>query len=530
VRKYILWLTVLVLSVATAGAATINVPGDQPTIQAGIDAAALSGDTVLVARDTYTGDGNRDIDFGGKAVVLLSQSGPDVTIIDCQGTESVPYRGFYFHTGEDSTAIIEGFTIRNGHGPLYGVFVTVSRGGAILCDSISSPRITNCVFESNAVASAGGGTGGAIYCTGGSSPIIEDCRFTGNTADGGLQGKGGGVGTEGAAAVFVNCTFSGNSACLGGGVSIQDSVAYFDNCEFTGNSALAYDAGKTGGSGAGIFLSKSASRLTNCVFSENISYHYEGTSNDAAGKGGGLTCYRSAAALVNCTFYGNVAEPPNTSTGGKGGGIYCVKASPLVERTIIAFNESDGIYCDSAVSNPMLYCCNVYGNDNGLGDWVGCILTQDNVADNFSAHPRFCSLFPPDLTLQDNSPCAPDNSPCGELVGALAVACPASAVEDQDNSGELPDMFTLKQNYPNPFNPATTIDYALPERLHVTLTVYNVLGQEIATLVDESQAAGSHRAIWHGTDKQGRPVSSGVYLYRLSTEKFMQSKKMILLK
>jgi len=129
--------------------------------------------------------------------------------------------------------------------------------------------------------------------------------------------------------------------------------------------------------------------LTNCVFSENISYHYEGTSNDAAGKGGGLTCYRSAAALVNCTFYGNVAEPPNTSTGGKGGGIYCVKASPLVERTIIAFNESDGIYCDSAVSNPMLYCCNVYGNDNGLGDWVGCILTQDNVADNFSAHPRF---------------------------------------------------------------------------------------------------------------------------------------------
>ena len=192
---------------------------------------------------------------------------------------------------------------------------------------------------------------------------------------------------------MTNCTFSDNSACLGGGVYIQDSVAYFDNCEFTGNSAVVYEAGKTGGSGAGVYLSWSASHMDNCVFSENISYNYEGTSSDAAGKGAGLTCNRSTAVLINCTFYGNIAERPSPATGGKGGGIYCLKASPFIDRTIIAFNESDGVYCDSIDSNPMLLCCNVYGNDNGFGDWVGCISTQDGVADNFSAHPRFCSLF-----------------------------------------------------------------------------------------------------------------------------------------
>ena len=528
-KKYILRLAILALSAGSAGATTINVPGTQPTIQAGIDAAA-TGDTVLVAANTYTADGNRDIDFGGKAVVLLSESGPDVTIIDCQGTESVPHRGFLFHSGEDSTTIIEGFTISNGYGPLYGAFIKVSNGGAILCDSASSPRITNCVFQDNAVGSVGGGTGGAIYCTGGTLPIIEDCRFTDNFAGGAMQGKGGAFGSKGAAAVFVNCVFSGNSANIGGGVYIEDSVAYFNDCEFTGNSAVTYEDGSTGGSGAGINLVRSATRLTNCVFSLNTSYSYGTTGTDAAGKGGGITCNRSAATVVNCTFQGNVAERPSLGTGGKGGGIYCLKASPSIEKSIIAFNESDGVFCDSVDFNPSLTCTNVYGNDDGLGDWVGCITLQEGIANNLSEHPRFCSQFPPDLTLQDNSPCAAANSPCGELIGALDVACPASAVEDHDNAGELPDKFTLKQNYPNPFNPATAIDYALPERLHVRLTVYNVLGQEITTLVDESQAAGSHRAIWNGTDQQGRPVSSGVYLYRLSSDEFAQSMKMILMK
>jgi hypothetical protein len=106
--------TAMLVAVSTSPAATIRVPADQPTIQAGIDAAA-EGDTVLVADGTYTGDGNRDIDFTGKAIVVKSENGPENCVIDCQGSVDDPHRGFIFQNGEVHTSILQGFTITNGH-------------------------------------------------------------------------------------------------------------------------------------------------------------------------------------------------------------------------------------------------------------------------------------------------------------------------------------------------------------------------------------------------------------------------------
>jgi subtilisin family serine protease len=96
--------------------------------------------------------------------------------------------------------------------------------------------------------------------------------------------------------------------------------------------------------------------------------------------------------------------------------------------------------------------------------------------------------------------------------------------------GLLPSTFSLSQNYPNPFNPRTTIEYSLSERSRVTLTVYNILGQEIQTLVDKEQNAGRYSVVWDGKDEQGKSMASGVYLYRLSTGKLSMSRKMLLLK
>ena len=94
----------------------------------------------------------------------------------------------------------------------------------------------------------------------------------------------------------------------------------------------------------------------------------------------------------------------------------------------------------------------------------------------------------------------------------------------------LPRAFSLSQNHPNPFNPDTRISYALPRDCYVTLTIYNVIGQRVATLVDEHQRAGWHNAIWHGKDHKGNDLASGIYLYRLQADDFIKSKKMLLLK
>jgi hypothetical protein len=128
-------------------AAVIRVPADQPTIQAGID-AALDGDTVLVAGGLYTGEGNRDIDFGGKAVSLLSQDGPMLTVIDCAGSAEEPHRGVVFQNEEGPDSIISGFTIRNGY---------ADQGGAIFCWSFGSPTIEDNIIIGNTAIQGGGG-------------------------------------------------------------------------------------------------------------------------------------------------------------------------------------------------------------------------------------------------------------------------------------------------------------------------------------------------------------------------------------
>ncbi|MCI0330161.1 MAG: T9SS type A sorting domain-containing protein [candidate division Zixibacteria bacterium] len=94
----------------------------------------------------------------------------------------------------------------------------------------------------------------------------------------------------------------------------------------------------------------------------------------------------------------------------------------------------------------------------------------------------------------------------------------------------VPKNFVLGQNFPNPFNPSTQIDYALPEAVPVELKVYNLLGQEVKTLVNHEQAAGDHRVVWDGTDASGNGVSSGIYFYKLTTPASVATKRMMFVK
>ena len=157
-----------VMAATNVDADTIKVSldgsGDHRTIQAGIDAAA-DGDEVIVGDGTYTGMGNKDLYFHGKAITVRSENGPENTIIDCEGDG----RGINFQSGEGSDSIIQGITIAHG---------TAYMGGGIYC-SDSSPSINNCRIIGNSAGSEGGG----IYTRSNSSPTILNCVFSGNTAD-----------------------------------------------------------------------------------------------------------------------------------------------------------------------------------------------------------------------------------------------------------------------------------------------------------------------------------------------------------
>ncbi len=93
-----------------------------------------------------------------------------------------------------------------------------------------------------------------------------------------------------------------------------------------------------------------------------------------------------------------------------------------------------------------------------------------------------------------------------------------------------PVNYTLDQNYPNPFNPTTQIAFSIPQSMHVTVTIFNILGQQIATLVDGNLSAGSHLVTWNARNGNGEMLPTGVYFYRLSTPSFTAVKKMLLLK
>ncbi len=475
---------------------------------------AISGDTVFVFEGTYIDEGNRDLDPAGKNIVFLSEGGPEVTIIDCGGTKISPHRGFFFHNGEDSTTKIIGFTIRNGFAN--------NKGGGIRCEN-SSPSILNSVFQGNESALGGAGIaclatsslkiydctfiennatqfGGGIYC-GSSSPDISNCIFSGNMAN----EFGGAIFIASSTPSIANCYFSENTAeNLGGAICLQSSSPEISETDFYSNSSDNI--------GGAIYCEGSSPIITESIFAGNSAINYGGAV--------GLEYY-SSPLLSNCTLVKNGA--------GSGGGIYGKLSTTTVENCIISFGLSGGaIYWHDNVDLPGFTCSNIFGNTGG--DWVGIIEDQGGIDGNFSIDPLFCDPDVDDYQLAGNSPCLLENNECGLLIGALKMGCDVITDIEDGNNKSLPETYMLSQNYPNPFNPTTTISYSLPVKSFVTITVYNILGREIRTLISESVDAGHYDIIWDGKAGNGREVSSGIYFYRLDAGSFTDNRKMLMLK
>ena len=101
---------------------------------------------------------------------------------------------------------------------------------------------------------------------------------------------------------------------------------------------------------------------------------------------------------------------------------------------------------------------------------------------------------------------------------------------DMDDEYLLPDKYALQQNFPNPFNPRTTIYYELPKQELVQIIIFDLLGHQVKRLVDDFQGAGVNSIVWDTTNDHGQSVSAGIYIYQLQVGRFLQTRKMILLK
>jgi hypothetical protein len=207
-----MWRVVLLSSAVLAFAAAVIAEtyvvnpegtGDFPTIQAAID-AVVDGDVIELADGTFTGEGNRDIDYLGKAITIRSRNGnPSYCIIDCEGSETDPHRGFVFDSSEGSSSVLAGITITNGFSPC---------GGGVRCD-YASPTIVSCAFLQNSSPECEGG--GALFWGGGMASV-RHCVFAENTA-----GLGGAAAScNGANTTFECCTFIRNTADRGGGLRV----------------------------------------------------------------------------------------------------------------------------------------------------------------------------------------------------------------------------------------------------------------------------------------------------------------------
>ncbi|MEE8573257.1 MAG: right-handed parallel beta-helix repeat-containing protein [Gemmatimonadota bacterium] len=411
--RLLVTLALASLFCGVALATTIHVPSEQPTIQAGIDAAS-AGDTVLVACGTYY---EHDIEMKS-GVYLTSETGQ----ADCVKVDAKQQGRVFYCDHVDSLASVVGFTITGGFatGPYPGncgggmsCFYSsptltdctfegnqAYRGGAMVCDS-SSPTLTGCTFSGNQANANGGGMCWVFSC-----PTLTDCTFSGNVTTGPF-GTGGAISSSffdptSTAATLTACTFSGNHAGYeGGGMACRSSCPTLTACVFSKNHA-GYDGG-------GMICGSSYPTLTACTFWRN----------EAGSAGGGMACSSSAPTLMGCTFSGNQADY-------RGGGVCCsYSSSPDFTNCIIAFSQRGEAVCcgEGAASTPTLSCCDLYGNVGG--DWVGCIADQNGANDNFSEDPLFCGEDNPDepLTLHSDSPCAGENNPACGLVGAWGVGC-----------------------------------------------------------------------------------------------------------
>ncbi|HSK81339.1 MAG TPA: right-handed parallel beta-helix repeat-containing protein [Thermoanaerobaculia bacterium] len=346
-----------------AGAATINVPGEQPTIQAAIN-AAVAGDVVVVAPGTY----QENVNFGGKAITVRSSSGPAVTIVDGQQLGPV----VTFATGEGRGSVLRGFTLKNGRS---------SSGGSGIRIQSTSPTIVNNVVTGNQGCSSGPG----INVQGG-SPLISANTISNNSVQTGCSGQtGGGINVSGAGSTEItNNTITGNSATSGGGVSFNAAgTPVLSNNKISGNTATS--------AGGGIRLANAS----NVLIRQNLIV--ENTAPRGAGIEWLVPSGTRGPRLVNNTIAANHATSSPFVSGiyadGFDGQVEMINNIIYAKAGMIALSCGTSI---GAASVPVLRNNDVQNafNSGSVSPYAGSCTDQTGVNGNVKLDPGFNASDP----------------------------------------------------------------------------------------------------------------------------------------
>ncbi len=363
---------------------------------------------------------------------------------------------------------------------------------------------------------------------------------------------------------YENIDFSGKNIVLGSNFLFTDDRTYISQTIIDGNQSGSIVSIANGEDSTcvligftlqhgrrGIFCQNSSPIISNCIIKENSFFsHFDG--------GVGIECFNSSPTILRCAII------ENSEISGIFGSGWAINlsstteiASPKIINTTIACNEEiSGGRIRSINSTPIIINCIIWNNGGVslLSNQVQPVVVYSDVEGgwagegNIDSYPMFSDTLNGDFTLSENSPCIDAGTALYILNGDTILNFPTNTYD-----GLAPDMgfiespyplgineglnqpkkFILSQNYPNPFNPTTKIKFTIPSvgtsrysgTVSVQLKVYDVLGNEVATLVNENKPAGSYEVEFDGTD-----LISGIYFYRIEAGSFIKTKKMILIK